>query len=298
MSILIDENSRVIIQGMTGKEGSTACRLMLKYGTRVECGVTPGKGGQQVEGKPIYDTIREAASSHPVNTSLIYVPPLAVKDAAFEALANGIKLVCVITEHVPMHDAASIVAAARDHDARIIGPSSLGVISPGKALLGALGGETPEKYFRAGNVGVISKSGAMTTEISNMLTLAGLGQSTSISIGGDYLQGLTFSDCLELFQNDPATEAVVIFGEHGGLYEEQAAELITKGGYTKPLVAFVAGFFAERLPQGLTLGHAGAIIEGNTGTPTHKVAALRQAGALVADRFGDIPKLVKQALQK
>lgn len=291
MPILVDHTSVVLVQGITGKEGLKAATSMRDYGTKVVAGVTPGKGGQTVEGFPVFNTVAEAMAAFPtITTSVLYVPAAAVFDAALEAFDAGIDLVNVITEQVPVYDTARLIAYARRHDRRLIGPSSIGCISPGVAKLGSIGGFDPTRSFSTGPIGVISKSGGMCSEIAHMLTESGLGQSTVIGVGGDRLCGTTFADLLPLYQSDPQTKAVVIYGEIGGTYEEEVAVALQQKRFTKPLVACISGIFAETLPSGLHLGHAGAIIEGNVGTRTAKVAALTEAGAHVVNSSDDIPQ--------
>src|SRR3989338_7009990 len=283
MSILINKNTKVVIQGITGREASKVSGEMQAYGTKILAGVTPGKGGQDVNGVPVYDTLKEAIANHPdINASLIYVPPFAAKDACLEAMANGVKLLDVITERIPIIDTAIILAEAKRQNVTVVGPTSVGVITPGECKLGPIGGNNPDRIFKKGNIGVVSKSGSMTNETSWLLRQAGYGQSTAVGIGGDVLAGLPFPDALLMFWQDPETKAIVMFGELGGTYEEQAAELIKQKKITKPVVAFVAGMFADYLPPSMQLGHAGAIIEGSTGSPEAKKKALRNAGALVA----------------
>ncbi len=298
MSILINKNTKVVIQGITGREASKVSGEMQAYGTNILAGVTPGKGGQDVNGVPVYDTLKEAIANHQgINTSLIYVPPFAAKDACLEAIANGIKLLDVITERIPIIDTAVILAEAKKHNATVVGPTSVGIITPGECKLGPIGGNNPDRIFKRGNIGVVSKSGSMTNETSWLLRQAGYGQSTAMGIGGDVLAGLPFPDALLLFEDDPETKAIVMFGELGGTYEEQAAELIKQKRITKPVVAFVAGMFADYLPPSMQLGHAGAIIEGSTGSPQAKKKALADAGALVADAHHEIVELLQTVVK-
>ncbi len=295
MSILVDKNTKVMVQGITGNEGRKAVKEMLSYGAKVICGVTPGKGGQTVENRPVYNSVKEALQKHPeVNATTIYVPPFAGKAAALEAIENKIPLVNIITEQIPIHDSAKIIAAARKNNVTVVGPSSIGIISPGKSKIGSIGGDSNRAYS-AGNIGVISKSGGMASETSLLLKKAGLGQSTVVGIGGDVLAGSTFADILRLFEKDEETKAVVIFGEIGGTYEEDAAELIKEGGFTKPVVAFISGKFAAGLEH-VSLGHAGAIVEGSKGTRDNKVKALKEAGVLVAEVHHELVDLVKKVL--
>lgn len=297
MAILIDQNTKALIQGITGNEGSRACKEMLDYGTHVVAGVTPGKGGQRVEGIPVYNAVFEALEMHPgINTSLITVPAAFVKDAALEAIDAGIPLIDILTEHVTVADAAYIFAAARRNNVRVIGPSSVGIISPGLAKVGSIGSGEVKNVFTPGPIGIISKSGGMTAEISATLTRAKLGQSTVIGIGGDAIIGSDFVDLLELFEHDDETKAVVLFGEIGGTYEELAADYIRRKKFTKPVVALVAGRFTENLPQGTVLGHAGAIVARGRGSYASKVKALRAAGVMVADILDEVPGLLRKSI--
>lgn len=290
MSILIDEKTKVLVQGITGREASEKVPEMMEYGTDVVAGVTPGKGGQKVEGVPVYDTVAEALSQHPeINTSLIYVPPFAAKDAILEALKNDIKTLNVITERIPTKDAWKVYQHVQRKNAAMVGPTSVGIITPGDAKLGPIGGNEPEKVYKSGKIGIISKSGGMTTETAWVVRQAGYGVSTAAGLGGDVIAGTTFEDALKMFEEDDQTEAVVMYGELGGTYEEKAAELLEEGGFTKPLIAFISGKFTEGMPS-QQYGHAGAIIRGERGKPSHKEAKLRQAGAHVVDvhhKIGD-----------
>lgn len=295
MSILIDKNTQVLIQGITGSEGSRACSEMLSYGTKVVAGVTPGRGGQKVAGVPVYDTVYEALQHHrSINTSLISVPAPFVRDAAGEAIVAGIPLINILTEHVPTQDSAFVIALAKYRDVRVVGPSSVGIISPKKAKVGSIGSSTIAHLFQPGPVGLISKSGGMTAEIASVLTRAGLGQSTAVGIGGDKIIGSDFVDLLKLFAADINTKAVVIFGEVGGTYEENAAEFIKNSGFRKLVVAVVAGKFTTTLPKETILGHAGAIISRGRGGYYSKIRALRRAGVIIADTIEEIPELLKK----
>lgn len=298
MSILIDKKTVVLVQGITGYEGSRAAREMLSYGTKVVAGVTPGKGGQKVDKVPVYNSAQEALKKHPdINTSLIAVPPAFAADAALEAIWQQIPLINILTEKMPVADVARVLSAAATKNVTIVGPSSVGIISPGKAKLGAIGtSDIAHRVFKPGSIGVISKSGGMTAEISRILTDNGFGQSTAIGIGGDVLIGTTFLDCARLFQKDRATKAMVIFGEVGGVYEEQLAEALKNKQITKPVVALVAGDFSKLLPHGTVLGHAGAIVSGNKGSARSKILALKNAGAAIARQPEEIPKLLKKLL--
>mgnify|MGYP002761970642 FL=1 len=283
MSIFIDEDTEVLVQGITGREAREKVPEMMEYGTSVAAGVTPGKGGQEVGGVPVYDTVREALREHPeIDTSLVYVPPFAAKEAVYEALENGIKKLNVITERIPTRDAWRIYQKVRQEEATMVGPTSVGVITPGECKLGPIGGNDPGSVYQPGKVGVISKSGGMTTETAWVIRQAGYGISTAAGLGGDVIAGTTFEDALKMFEEDEETEAVVMFGELGGTYEEKAAELLEKGGFTKPLVAYITGKFTEDMPN-KKYGHAGAIIRGGRGKPSNKEKRLREAGAEVPD---------------
>ena len=294
MAILVTDKTKVLIQGITGKEGSKVALQMQNYGTKVLAGVTPGKGGLEVHGVPVYNTVAEALQNHPgINTSFVAVPNFAAYGAIEEAISSKIPLINVLTEHIPIQDTAKAIALAREAGVRIVGPSSIGIISPGIGKVGSIGGDDPRGVFRKGSVGVISKSGGMASEVSWILTKNGMGQSTVIGIGGDILVGSTFADLMEEFEKDPQTESVVLFGEIGGTYEEDAADLIKSGKFTKKVVAFVSGLFAETLPQGTKLGHAGAIIYGDKGSYKSKIKALESAGVKIAKTPDEIPELLK-----
>ncbi|MDN5346892.1 MAG: succinyl-CoA synthetase alpha subunit [Clostridia bacterium] len=295
MGILIDAGTRILIQGITGREASMVTRHMLDYGTPVAAGVTPGKGGTEVHGVPVYDTVRQACREHEINAALIYVPPAFVYDAVLEAVANGINLIVIITENIPQHDVMKLLAATKKAGARVIGPNTTGIINPrARMKMGAIGGDNVERCFVPGCVGVISRSGGMTAETAHMVKRAGLGVSTAIAIGGDPMIGSPPRELLELFEQDPETQAVVMFGEPGTTFEEDVAELLAAKGFTKPLIAYIAGRFTEDMPEGTVFGHAGAIIEGGKGKPSTKMRLLREAGAYVAERYDDIVDYLKQ----
>ena len=289
MSIFVDKNSKVIVQGITGREGAFHTARMQAYGTNIVGGVTPGKGGTTTEiGLPVFNTVRDAVDATGATHSLIFVPSFAGADALWEAHAAGIKLAVCITEGIPAHDMLRVVATTAGM--RIIGGNCPGLISAGKSLVGIM----PGQIFRAGNVGMISRSGTLTYEIVDGLSRAGLGQSTCVGIGGDPIIGTTFVDCLREFARDPETHALVVAGEIGGSDEEDAAVFIREYLPGKPVVAFIGGRSA---PRGKRLGHAGAIISGNTGTPESKVAAFAAAGVPVADRPSDIPRLLAERMK-
>ncbi len=289
MSILFDKRSRVIVQGITGREGLRHTKGMLASGTQVIGGVTPGKGGQTVEGLPVFDTVREARAQTGADVSCIFVPPLGAADSIMEAAAAGMELVVCITEFIPVLDMTRVAAFLKEHPTRLIGPNCPGLATPGAGKVGIM----PYHIMKEGQVGLISRSGTLTYEVVDLLTRAGLGQSTVIGIGGDPIIGTSFVDCLRLFEADPRTEAVVMCGEIGGSDEEEAAAYAQS--MTKPVVGFISGRTA---PPGKRMGHAGAIISGKTGTAQGKVEALQAAGVPVADTIFDIPELTKEALSK
>jgi succinyl-CoA synthetase alpha subunit len=297
MSILADQDTRVIVQGITGREAASFTKDMLDYGTKVVAGVTPGKEGQRVYDVPVYDTVRRAVLEQGAETSVISVPPAMVKGAALEALANGIKLLVIVTERVPRKDTIEFLELADERKARVIGPNTLGLISPGTIKLGMAGGpvEDVRKAYTPGNVGIASRSGGMTTEIANLLTTHGIGQSTCIGIGGDPVVGSNFLDLIPLFDQDPDTSAVVLFCEPGGIIEEHLGRLVTECGITIPLVAFVAGRFVDTMP-GVRFGHAATIVEGDRGTAKGKIESMKQAGIHVAETFSDIVPILNEYL--
>ena len=296
MSILLDDQSCVLVQGITGQQARTHLSYMIRYGTRVVAGVSPGKGGGSLDGVPVYDSVKAAVRNHPVNISVLFVPARRAKDAALEAIENQIPLVVVLAEGVPHHDAAEIIEKAAVKGVRLIGPNSQGMISPGKAKLGGTGGAEPERMYLPGPVGIISRSGGMGGENANVLTRRGIGQSTYISIGGDLLIGTGFVPLLKLFENDPDTKGVVLFGEPGTGHEEEVAELVHEGGFTKALVALVVGEALERLPRGMSFGHTSSIIERGLGSPVRKKRLFKEAGVKVAETLSEIPMLVEVGL--
>lgn len=289
MSIFIDKKTKLVVQGITGRDGSFHASQMKKYGTKVVAGVTPGKGGTTVSGIPVFNTMQDAVDKRGANTSVIYVPPAFAADAIYEAAAAGIKLIVCITEGVPANDMMKVVPFVRECGARLIGPNCPGLISPDQAKVGIL----PGNIVKKGNIGVISRSGTLTYEAIWALTEAGMGQSTCIGIGGDQVIGTNFVDCLVAFAKDSSTKAVVMLGEIGGSDEEEAAKFI-KRKLGKPVVAFIAGRTA---PPGIRMGHAGAIISGGSGTAEDKVKALKKAGIVVADSPTEIPELLKEAMK-
>jgi len=297
MAILADEKTRVIIQRITGREAATFTKDMLDYGTRVVAGVTPGKKGQNVHGIPVYDTVRQAVGEHDARTSVISVPPALVKGAVMEALDNEIELIVVVSERVPRKDTVEFLEAARDKNARVIGPNTLGMISPHRFKLGMAGGPVADvkKAYMPGPVGIASRSGGMTTEIANLLTTHGIGQSTCIGVGGDPVVGMNFLDLIPLFDADPETKAVVLFCEPGGVIEENLAHKVMTEKIGLPIIAFVAGRFVDGMP-GVRFGHAATIVEGERGTAAGKIAMFEKAGIRVAQSFSDIATLVREVI--
>jgi succinyl-CoA synthetase alpha subunit len=298
MSILIDETKRVLVQGITGREGMARTKLMREYGTNVVAGVTPGKGGQQVEGVPVYDTIKEAWEQvGPIDVSVLYIPAPIVKPAALEAIDAGVKLLVIVPDRVPIWDVLAIADAAKEKGAHFVGPNTLGVLSPGKGVLGMIGGKasSAKAWFFPGPVGVTSRSGGMTSSTAYYLAQAGIGATTLVHVGGDAVIGLPHPDVIRLFQQDPETKAIVMFGEIGGSQEERVADLIESGEVTKPVIAYIGGKAAK---SGTRFSHAGAIIEGGRGTHEGKVDRLRSVGATVVDAFGDLPAATKQVLSR
>lgn len=296
MSILIDESKRVLVQGITGREGMARARLMREYGTQVVAGVTPGRGGQEVEGVPVFDTVQEAwENAGPLDVSVLFIPAPLVKNAALEAIEAGVRLLVIVPDRVPIYDVLSIARAAKVTGARFVGPNTLGVLSPDKAVVGMMGGRaaSARSWFFQGPVGIVSRSGGITSSMAYYLAREGIGATTLVHVGGDPVVGLPLPEVVRLFQQDPDTKAVAMFGEIGGTQEEQVAELMEVGEFSKPLVAFIGGKAAK---SGTRFSHAGAIIEGGRGTHEGKVARLRQAGAVVVDAFDDIPRAVKEVL--
>ena len=285
---MIDKGTRAIVQGITGSQGSFHTKLMIDYGTRIVAGTSPGKGGTQVLGVPVFNTVAEALEKCEVNASIIFIPAPFAADAAFEALYNGIRTITIITEHIPIRDAIEVMAYAKHLNASIIGPNTPGIITPGACKLGIM----PSHIFTSGNVGIVSRSGTLTYEIAAGMTKKQLGQSTCFGLGGDPITGLNFVDALKMFERDANTAAVVLIGEIGGNLEELAAEYISKERYAKPVVAYIAGRSA---PPGRRMGHAGAIVMGKAGTADSKIEALKRANVLVAEKPGDIPELLNGA---
>ena len=297
MTILADENTKVLIQGITGREGSARAKYLLDYGTKVLCGVTPGRGGGEVWGVPVYNRVKEAIEVHgQIDASVTFVPAPQIKGAVFEAIEAGIKLVVVPAERVPLHDSLEMVALARKRGSRILGPGSMGLLSPEKVVIGWLGAskEFAEDLFKPGAVGVMSRSGGQTGTVVWSLTSAGIGISTAVHVGTEPIVGTSFPEILPLFETDNATKAVVLFGEIGTVAEEEAAEVIKEGGFSKPLVAYIAG---RSMPSGMRFSHASAIIERGRGTAESKEKALKVAGAYVVETPQEIATTVARILK-
>jgi succinyl-CoA synthetase alpha subunit len=289
MSIFVNEGTRLVVQGITGREGAFHARQMLEYGTSVVAGVTPGKGGQKFEGKvPVFNTVAEAVRKTGANCSVIYVPPMAAAGAIFEAADAGIPLIVCITEGIPVMHMSRVMPFVRAHGARLIGPNCPGLITPGEAKVGII----PGNICTPGRVGLVSRSGTLTYEVVNQLTRNGIGQSTCVGIGGDPIIGTDFIACLEAFQEDPDTDAIVVIGEIGGTDEQHAAAFV-KERVTKPVVGFIAG---QTAPKGRRMGHAGAIISGSSGTAEEKLSAFQQAGIGIMRRPADVVSLLGQRL--
>jgi succinyl-CoA synthetase alpha subunit len=288
MAILVNEHTRVLVQGITGYQGEFHTRRMLEFGTRVVAGMTPGKGGQTIAGVPVFDTVAEAVAQTGATASCIFVPARLAKDAALEAIASRLDPIVIITEHIPVHDSIEMVAAARAAGVRIVGPNGPGVASPGRCKIGIM----PNHLFSPGGVGLVSRSGTLTYEIVAGLTRAGLGQSTALGLGGDPVAGLTFQEAVALFADDPETQAIVMVGEIGGSAEEEAARFI-KASVRKPVVGYIAG---QTAPPGKRMGHAGAVISGSGGTAQAKIEALEAAGVSVVSLPSRVPEVLRGLL--
>ncbi|MDX9952513.1 MAG: CoA-binding protein [Anaerolineae bacterium] len=298
MAILIDQSKRVLVQGITGREGMARAKLMTEYGTQVVAGVTPGRGGEHVEGVPVYDTVLEAWEQvGPIDVSVLFIPAPLVRSAALEAIDAGVKLLVIVPDRVPIYDVLSIAARAKTTGARFIGPNTLGVLSPGKAVLGMMGGRaaSAKSWFIPGPVGISSRSGGITSSIAYYLAREGIGATTLVHVGGDAVVGVPHPEVMLEFERDPETKAVVMFGEIGTSQEERVADLIEAGAFTKPLIAYIGGKAAK---QGTRFSHAGAIVEGGRGTYEGKVERLREVGATVVESFMELPRATKDILAK
>ncbi len=300
MSILISKDTRFIVQGITGREAVNLTRENLDYGSQIVGGVTPGRAGRDVYGVPVYDCVRDVIKAHgQIEGSVVSVPPRFTKDAVFEALENGIRLIVIVTENIPRREVAQMVELAGLRGARIIGPNCLGMISPGEAKMGGVGGPAANtrQAYTQGHIGVMSRSGGMTTEIASTLTAAGLGQSTCVSIGGDAIIGTTYAELMPLYEADPETHAIAIYSEPGGRMEAELAEWIQVNNSRLPIVAFMAGRFMDEM-QGMRFGHAGTIVEGKEDTTAEKIKRMEAAGIAVAERIEEIPALLRKRLEE
>jgi succinyl-CoA synthetase alpha subunit len=301
MSILLSKDTTFIVQGITGREAVNLTRECLDYGSKIVGGVTPGRKGREVHGVPVFDTVAQAVEHHggPIDGSVVTVPPAFTKDAVLEAIENGIKLIVIVTERIPRGDVAQMVELADMRGARIIGPNCLGLIVPEVCKMGGIGGPAKDaaKAYAPGPVGVMSRSGGMTTEISSSLTQAGLGVSTAVSIGGDAIIGSTYAELMPYFEADEQTQAIVIYTEPGGRMEAQLAEWVKDNDSRLPIVAFMAGkFMDDEEMKGMSFGHAGTIVEGKEDTATEKIARLADAGIVVAEEISEIPDIVKDRI--
>jgi len=297
MSILINSETTFIVQGITGREAVNLTRENLDYGAKIVGGVTPGRAGRDVYGVQVYDCVRDITAKTRVDGSVVCVPPRFTRDAVFEAIENGIKLIVIVTERIPRREVAQMIELASLRGARIIGPNCLGIISPGEAKMGGVGGPAANTNtaYSKGSIGVMSRSGGMTTEIASTLTAAGMGQSTAVSIGGDAIIGTSYAELMPLFEADPQTKAIAIYSEPGGRMEAELAEWIQKHDSRLPIVAFMAGRFMDEMP-GMRFGHAGTIVEGKADTTAEKIKRMKAAGIAVAERISDIPKLIAERI--
>jgi succinyl-CoA synthetase alpha subunit len=301
MSILLSKDTTFIVQGITGREAVNLTKECLDYGSKIVGGVTPGRKGREVHGVPVFDTVAQAVEHHggPIDGSVVTVPPAFTKDAVLEAIENGIKLIVIVTERIPRGDVAQMVELAEMRGARIIGPNCLGLIVPEVCKMGGIGGPAKDaaKAYQPGRVGVMSRSGGMTTEISSSLTAAGLGVSTAVSIGGDAIIGSTYAELMPYFEADEQTEAIVIYTEPGGRMEAQLAEWVKDNNSRLPIVASMAGkFMDDDEMKGMSFGHAGTIVEGKEDTATEKISRLEAAGIRVVERIDEIPDVVKEKI--
>jgi succinyl-CoA synthetase alpha subunit len=294
---LINSETTFIVQGITGREAVNLTRENLDYGAKIVGGVTPGRVGREVYGVQVYDCVREITAKTRVDGAVVCVPPRFTRDAVFEAIENGIKLIVIVTERIPRKQVAQMVELAKLRGARIIGPNCLGIISPGEAKMGGVGGPAAntKTAYTKGSIGVMSRSGGMTTEIASTLTAAGLGQSTAVSIGGDAIIGTTYAELMPLYEADPQTKAIAIYSEPGGRMEAELADWIQKNDSRLPIVAFMAGRFMDEMP-GMRFGHAGTIVEGKADTTAEKIRRMKAAGIAVAERIEEIPKMIAERI--
>jgi succinyl-CoA synthetase alpha subunit len=297
MSILINSDTTFIVQGITGREAVNLTRENLDYGAKIVGGVTPGRAGRDVYGVQVYDCVRDITAKTRVDGAVVCVPPRFTRDAVFEALENGIKLIVIVTERIPRKQVAQMVELANLRGARIIGPNCLGIISPGEAKMGGVGGPAANTNtaYTKGSIGVMSRSGGMTTEIASTLTAAGMGQSTAVSIGGDAIIGTTYAELMPLYEADPQTKAIAIYSEPGGRMEAELADWIQQNNSRLPIVAFMAGRFMDEMP-GMRFGHAGTIVEGKADTTAEKIKRMKEAGIAVAERIEEIAKMLAERI--
>ncbi len=297
MSILIASDTTFIVQGITGREAVNLTRENLDYGAKIVGGVTPGRAGREIYGVQVYDCVRDITAKTRVDGSVVCVPPRFTRDAVFEAIENGIKLIVIVTERIPRKQVAQMIELANLRGARIIGPNCLGIISPGEAKMGGVGGPAAntKTAYTKGSIGVMSRSGGMTTEIASTLTAAGMGQSTAVSIGGDAIIGTTYAELMPLFEADPQTKAIAIYSEPGGRMEAELADWVQNNDSRLPIVAFMAGRFMDEMP-GMRFGHAGTIVEGKADTTAEKIRRMKAAGISVAERIEEIPKMIAERI--
>ena len=295
MAILIDKSTRVLVQGLTGRQAQTDSANCLAYGANIVAGVTPGKGGQQVLGLPIYNSVRSAMMDHRIDASAIYVPAAGAEAAALEALHAGVKLVLITSEGITRQEMARVVATAADRGARVVGPNTNGIIVPGKTKLGGIGGKDPADIYATGRIGICSRSGGMSAEIGLSLKSGGYGVSTGIAMGGDRVTGGRMVDYIRLFEEDPETDAVVIYGEPGSQNEMELARHLHESGLRKPILALIAGLFQENYPAGMSFGHAAAMISSAQDSASAKRSMLAQAGAIIVESISDLPRLLAEA---
>jgi len=295
LSILIASDTTFIVQGITGREAVNLTRENLDYGAKIVGGVTPGRAGREIYGVQVYDCVRDITAKTRVDGSVVCVPPRFTRDAVFEAIENGIKLIVIVTERIPRKQVAQMIELANLRGARIIGPNCLGIISPGEAKMGGVGGPAAntKTAYTKGSIGVMSRSGGMTTEIASTLTAAGMGQSTAVSIGGDAIIGTTYAELMPLFEADPQTKAIAIYSEPGGRMEAELADWVQNNDSRLPIVAFMAGRFMDEMP-GMRFGHAGTIVEGKADTTAEKIRRMKAAGISVAERIEEIPKMIAE----
>jgi succinyl-CoA synthetase alpha subunit len=297
LSILINSDTTFIVQGITGREAVNLTRENLDYGAKIVGGVTPGRSGRDVYGVQVYDCVRDITAKTRVDGSVVCVPPRFTRDAVFEAIENGIKLIVIVTERIPRREVAQMIELANLRGARIIGPNCLGIISPGEAKMGGVGGPAAntKTAYSKGSIGVMSRSGGMTTEIASTLTAAGMGQSTAVSIGGDAIIGTSYAELMPLFEADPQTKAIAIYSEPGGRMEAELADWIQQNNSRLPIVAFMAGRFMDEMP-GMRFGHAGTIVEGKADTTAEKIKRMKAAGIAVAERIEEIAKMLAERI--